>query len=99
MFTFSKCDGADDLDGYRYALVDLSDKTFDFTVDILKSADIFDENKKIYLNGEVLTPSQTYGADNDSGPLLILTFTDVTFVRTDTGGQIDNAKVNALKYK
>lgn len=99
MFTFSKCDGADDLDGNRYILVDLSDKTVDFTVDILKSSDIFDVNKKIYLNGEALTPSQTDGADSESDPLYILTFTDITFIRTNTGGKLDGTKVNTLEYK
>ena len=99
MFTFTKCDGADDLDGNRYILVDLSDKTVDFTVDILKSSDIFDVNKKIYLNGEALTPSQTDGADSESDPLYILTFTDITFTRTNTGGKLDGTKVNTLEYK
>ena len=99
MFTFSKCDGADDLDGNRYILVDLSDKTVDFTVDILKSSDIFDVNKKIYLNGEALTPSQIDGADSESDPLYILTFTDIAFTRTNVGGKLDSEKTNRLEYK
>lgn len=99
LFTFLKCYGADDLDDNRYILVDLSNKTVDFTVNIYKNSDVFDINKKIYLNNNALTPSQTYGADNKSDPLLILTFTGITFVRTNENGQIDNNKVNTLEYK
>ena len=94
-FRFTKCLGADDLDDYRYTLVDLSNKTADFKVDIYKGSDIYDENKKIYLNGEELTPVDTYNSD----VLLILTFENVNFIRTNSNGSIDNTKVNTLEYK
>ena len=94
-FRFTKCLGADDLDDYRYTLVDLSNKTVDFEVDIYKGSVLYDENKKIYLNGEELTPSDTYNSD----VLLILTFKNVNFIRTNSNGSIDNTKVNTIEYK
>lgn len=98
MFTFDKILGPDEIDGTKYTLVDVANGKTNFTVDILKSSDIYDVDKRIYLNGEALTPTTTYG-NEESEPLLILTFEDVSFIRTNSGGHIDNSKVNTLEYK
>lgn len=94
-FRFTRCLGADNIDDYRYTLVDLSNKKVDFHVDINKNAEIYSAEKKIYLNGVALTPTDTWDGD----VLLGLTFEDVSFIRTNTNGTLDSAKTNTIEYK
>lgn len=96
-FSFGKTCGADDVEDLRYMLVDLSYKPLDMQVNISKSAAIYSASKKIYLNGVALTPTSTYGEESD--PLVIWTFDNPAFVRTNPNGQMDYTKLNTLEYK
>ena len=94
-FSFRRCLGADTLDDNKYTLVDVSKKVY-LTVSINKQSEVYSADKKIYLNGEALTPTSTWEGDI----LLCLTYEDITaFVRTNPNGKIDNSKVNTLEYK
>lgn len=95
-FSFGRCLGADTLDDTKYTLVDVSKKKVDLTVSINKQSEVYSADKKIYLNGEALTPTSTWEGDI----LLCLTYEGVTaFVRTNPNGKIDSSKVNTLEYK
>ena len=95
VFRFHKCLGADDIDEYRYTLVDLAKKARYFDVDIYKVSDVYDTNKHIYLNGNQLIPDNVYESD----VLSILTFENSSFIRTNPNGQLDKSKTNTLEYK
>ena len=95
VFRFNRCCGADDIDEYRYTLVDLSKKNRHFDIDIYKESDIYDANKHVYLNGEQLTPEYTYESD----VLVVLTFENENFIRTNPNGHLDKSKINTLEYK
>ena len=94
-FSFGRCLGADTLDDNKYTLVDVSKKVY-LTVSINKQSEVYSADKKIYLNGEALTPTSTWEGDI----LLSLTYEDLmAFVRTNPKGKIDSSKVNTLEYK
>lgn len=93
-FSFYRCLGADDTlgDGKRYTLVDVTHSTANLTVYIYD--DVYDENKRIRLNGQIILPD----SDEFLDPLHVLTFDKFPLVRTNKHGIIDPEAVNVIEY-
>ena len=94
-FRFSRCLGADVLDDYKYTLVDLSHKPVYVTIYIYKLSDRYSQDKSIYINGKVVTPSNVYVGDT----LLAYTYENLSLKRTNPNGKIKNDRVNVIEYK
>ena len=84
--------GADTVDGERTTTVDVS-SWYSMTVYINKNKSVYASSKKVYLNGEVLTPTNT----SDLESLLCLNFEGFSFVRGNTDGSF-NGYVNSIVY-
>ena len=95
VFTFTKTCGADKRNDVQYMLVDLSVSYLEMTVDLIKDSDAYSDSKKVYLNGEELTPYNTYDGDT----LKVLSFKNLNFKRTNPGGQLNYSLTNVLEYK
>lgn len=95
VFRFSKCLGADEIEGKKYTVVDLSKKTLYFQVEIYKESDLYSTDKAVYLNGEKLTPDSTFDGDT----LLIYHYYKVNFTKSNPKGILDYSKTNTLEYK
>ena len=93
-FSFTRCCGADDLEGERYILVDLT-KNITYTTVLIDKERIYSPSKSIYLNGKAYEPDQIDVGDYS----VILTFEELPFVRTNPHGRINPEAVNVIEYK
>lgn len=85
--------GAMDIDGVRTTTVDIS-SNYSMTIYVTKTESAYSPEKKIYLNGEQLEPSNV----DDLDTLYCMTFEDFTFVRGNPNGHLNNF-VNTIEYK
>ena len=94
-FSFNRCCGADTLDdGNRYTLVDLS-KGITYTTVYINKENFYSESKSIFLNGEKCVPDKKEVGDT----LVILTFNELPYERTNKHGRINQEDVNIIEYK
>ena len=93
-FTFTRCLGADDMEGKRYTLVDVSYKPY-LSVAVYYR---YSPEKHFYLNGEVLVPYDVY-VDSIDDSCAVYFFRDLDLVRTNPGGMLYPDKVNYIEYK
>ena len=85
--------GVDTVDGVKTTTVDIS-SWHDMTVTINKSSSYYGEDKHVYLNNTLLTPT----SDSNLTNLVSYTFENVNLVRGNPNGKI-NGYVNVIEYK
>ena len=95
MITFyPRAMGSETVNDVRTILVDIGDNYLMMSVSINKTKASYDPNKRLYLNGELLTPTRV----NDLDTLLFWEFESPKLVRGNPGGRA-NGYVNHLEYK
>ncbi len=93
-FHFGYCLGSDlnPDDGFRYTLVDLSEKRVWMAVYVNKS--VYNQDYRIYLNDVALN-----GVVTDEDEFYVLHYYSVNLTRTNPYSKIDYSRVNKLEYK
>ena len=87
--------GADDRNGERTTIVDLSEKQA-MSFSVSKTSAIYSPDKSVYLNGEKLTPERAGTLDGES--LSIMFFDNLKLIRGNPGGHENNI-INVIEYK
>lgn len=95
IFDFPRILGPDELEGKRYTVVDLSESKQYLNFYIYKGSGLYDDSKKLYLNGVAMVPGLIQ--ENDS--MWVFSYVNVPYKRTNENGKIDPNAVNVLEYK
>ncbi len=93
-FSFTRCLGADEMEGRKYTLVDVS-RNPDMYVTILSTSE-YSPNKSFYLNGQKLVPTEI--TEFEFGASYRFMNID-TFIRTNPNGKLVPENVNYIEYK
>ena len=88
--------GPETVDGVKTTLVDLSYDPYTMYVYVYKTAEIYSEEKEVYLNGKKLTPA--YEERTASPYFITLQYVNFGLVRGNPNGKI-NGVINTIEYK